>query len=206
MTVGFAKKIGMTRIFIDQKAVPVTALEFGETVVVQTKTKEKDGYEAVQLGAFPRKSKKTPKSITGHIKKHSDVENNGFYCLKEFGSDLVGDKTKITIEDFEVGSHFDVCGTTKGHGFTGVVKRHGFAGQPASHGHDHERAPGSIGSRWPQMTVKGKKMAGHDGNTKNTVKNLKVVAVDKEQGLIFVAGSVPGPNSGYLSIAKAKNN
>lgn len=206
MTVGFAKKIGMTRIFIDQKAVPVTALEFGETILVQSKTKEKDGYEAVQLGAFPRKGKKINRSLTGHIKKHSDSDVKDFYCLQEFSKDLLGDKTKVTIEDLEIGSYVDICGTTKGHGFTGVVKRHGFAGQPASHGHDHERAPGSIGSRWPQMTVKGRKMAGHDGNSKNTVKNLKIVAVDKEQGLVFVAGSVPGPNSGYLSIVKAKNN
>ena len=205
MTVGFAKKIGMTRIFIDGKSIPVTALEFGENRFVQTRTVEKDGYTAVQLGAFEKKTK-SPKARTGHILRHAGEGARDFYCLKEFKITVEEGKKATDFSELAIGSHLDITGTTKGHGFTGVVKRHGFAGQPASHGHDHERAPGSIGSRWPQMTVKGKKMAGHDGNTQQTVKNLEVVAVDETQKLFFVAGSVPGPNTGFVSFATAKNH
>jgi large subunit ribosomal protein L3 len=205
MTVGFAKKIGMTRLFIEGRSVPVTALEFGDNRFIQKKTLEKDGYVAVQLGAFEKKTEST-KPRVGHIAKHAESGMRDFYCLKEFKISVPEDKKGTDFSELAVGVALDITGTTKGHGFTGVVKRHGFAGQPASHGHDHERAPGSIGSRWPQMTVRGKKMAGHDGNTQQTVKNLEVVARDEEQKLFFVAGSVPGPTNGFVSFASAKNN
>lgn len=202
---GFAKKIGMTRIFVGDKATPVTALELGDNTILQLKTNEKDGYTAVQLGAFPRK-KASSKPAAGHIKKHIKADVGAdFYCLAEFKREVEEGKNQFTIEDVKEGEMLDIVATSKGRGFTGAVKRYGFAGQPKSHGHDHVRAVGSIGSRWPQRVSKGKKMAGHFGNEQITVKNLKVVAIDPEQKLFFVAGSIPGPNKGFVKFVSAKN-
>jgi large subunit ribosomal protein L3 len=196
---GFAKKIGMTRIFLDGKAVSVTALQLGDNTLLQQKTVEKDGYVAVQLAAFPKNTKST-KPRVGHIAKHkaSEIDAKDFYCLGEFEGTLGEGKTSLSIEDITLNTELKITGQTKGRGFAGVVKRWDFAGQPASHGHDHERAPGSIGSRWPQNTRRGIKMAGRYGNDQLTLRGLKIVALDPEQKLFFVAGSVPGPNSGYL--------
>jgi large subunit ribosomal protein L3 len=198
---GYAKKIGMTRVFLDGKAVAVT-----DNTVVQNKTIEKDGYTAVQLAYFPKKTQSS-KSRTGHVAKHgAHQDHKDYYITGEFkGVNLTEDATGITIDDIKEGGHIDVQGTTKGRGFAGVVKRHHFKGLPASRGHDHVRSAGSIGSRWPQRVMPGKKMAGHMGAVKVTVKSLKVVGVDADNKLFYVAGSVPGANKGMVRFQVAKN-
>lgn len=203
---GFAQKIGMTRVFVNGKATAVTALKLGENTFAQAKTIEKDGYNAVQVAGFPKKTA-SAKSRTGHIAKHAHKKDaKDYYLLGEFkGVTAPEGATGLTIEHIKEGEYIDIAGITKGRGFQGVVKRHGFAGLPASRGHDHQRHPGSIGSRWPQRTMPGKRMAGRMGGETVTVKSLKVVGVDAENKLFFVAGSVPGANKGYVKFQPAKN-
>lgn len=198
--IGFAKKIGMTRLFIDGASVPVTALLYDTQTVVQRKTQDKDGYTAVQIAADPRK--KGSKARLGHAKKHSGKEQD-YRLYGEFKKvEVADDKSEFTIQDFAEGDSIDISGTTIGRGFAGAVKRYGFKGQPASHGHDHERAVGSIGQRYPQRTIKGKKMAGRMGGISSTLHGVPVVAIDAEENLIFVKGSLPGANSSFLKIQK----
>jgi large subunit ribosomal protein L3 len=194
---GFAKKIGMTRLFINSQSIPVTAIHFGEQFVLQRKTEDKDGYVAVQVAAYPQK--KGTKARLAHIAKYNADLTSDFHCLEEFDLDL---QNNPSLSDFSTEDLIDITGITKGRGFAGVVKRHGFAGQPASRGHDHERAPGSIGARWPQRVPAGKKMAGRMGTETVTIKKAKIVAIDTENSLIFVKGSIPGANSNYLKIQK----
>jgi large subunit ribosomal protein L3 len=201
MSVGFAKKIGMTRIFKEGKSVAVTAIQFSPSFVLQQKTEETDGYTSIQVGSV--KKRKVSKAMTGHIKKALDVDH-GFRLITEFKNviNLESEKKEFTVEDFNTDDVLDITGTTIGRGTTGAVKRWGFAGQPQTHGHDHVRAVGSMGGRWPQRVPKGKKMAGHYGAEGLTLKKVKVLAVDKENGLLFVNGSVPGANSSFLKIQK----
>jgi large subunit ribosomal protein L3 len=154
--IGFAKKMGMTRLFVNGKSTAVTALLVDQNVVVQIKTKDTDGYNAVQIGAF---NKKNPtQARLGHIKKHTEMDRD-FACLEEFRDvDLPEDKKVFDINDVALNDLLNITGTAMGKGFTGAVKRYGFAGQPASHGHDHVRAVGSIGARWPQRVSKGKRI------------------------------------------------
>ena len=203
---GYAKKIGMTRVFLDGKAVAVTALLLGDNTIVQTKTPQKDGYSAIQLAYFPKKTTSS-KSRTGHVAKHAASKDaKDYYVTSEFRNvTLPEGATSVNMDHLEIGKYIDVQGTTKGRGFAGVVKRHDFKGLPASHGHDHQRHPGSIGSRWPQRVMPGKKMAGHMGAQKVTVKSLKIVGVDSENKLFFVSGSVPGANTGMVRFSVAKN-
>jgi len=197
--IGFVKKIGMSRIFVEDKIVPVTVLLYETNYVLQTKTLEKDNYQAVQIGAY--KKSKSNKAILGHIGKHTELDHN-LLQLGEFQVELEADKKTIEISDFNLDDKINISGITKGKGFAGVVKRYHFRGQPASHGHDHKRAPGSIGARWPQRTLPGKKMAGRMGNEARTVQNQTIVAIDSENKLIFIKGSVPGANGNYLKIQK----
>jgi large subunit ribosomal protein L3 len=200
--VGFAQKIGMTRLFLNGRATPVTALKLGKNQIVQVKTKDKDGYEAVQVAAFEKKTKTKPE--TGHFQKHLTKEVC-FHCVGEFQITLPEDKKELGLEDFAENDMLKVSGQSIGKGFTGVVKRYGFRGQPKSHGHDHVRAPGSIGCRTePGKVHKGQKMAGHQGAAQTTVTGLKVVAIDSEKELLFVGGSVPGANKSFLKIQKMK--
>jgi large subunit ribosomal protein L3 len=196
MSAGIFKKIGMTRIFVNSKAVSCTVIELQDTFVLQRKTIEKDGYKAVQIGAV--KQKKASKAELNHVKKYQPELENNLRIVVEYDLDLPEEKQEITIEDFQIGQKLDLTGKTIGRGYTGAVKRWGFAGQPASHGHDHLKAVGSMGGRWPQRVVKGKKMAGHHGNQDLTIKNVEILAVDNEQKLLFVNGSLPGANSSYL--------
>lgn len=201
--IAFAKKIGMTRLFLDGKAVPCTALQVQDSVVTQIKTIENDGYNAIQLASCARNKNQASDAQLGHTKKSGfDVD---FKFYGEFADvDLEEGKNKFTVEDFATGQMLSISGNTIGKGFTGAVKRWGFAGQPKSHGHDHVRAVGSIGARWPQRVPKGKKMAGHHGNRKMTLNGVKILAVDTESGLIFVNGSMPGANSSILKISTLK--
>jgi large subunit ribosomal protein L3 len=196
------RKVGMTQIFEeDGTAVPVTVIETPPSVVVQVKTKENDGYEAVQLGFGERK--RVNKAQAGHMK-----DLGKFELLREFRADDVESLevgAKVGCEIFEVGDLVDVSGATKGRGFAGVVKRWNFRGGPKTHGQsDRHRAPGSIGAGTsPGRVIKGLKMAGHMGTGEATSKGLKVVRTDEKRGVLFVRGSVPGNEGILLRIRKS---
>lgn len=200
------RKLGMTQIFDEQGlARPVTVIEAGPCVVTQVRTAEKDGYEAVQIGYGI--AKKLNKPEKGHVKESGHMVKN----LREVKAD---DYSSIEVgqvfsaDTFAEGEIIDVTGTSKGRGFQGGMKRHGFSGAQATHGQsDRQRAPGSIGSSaTPGRVMKGKKMAGHMGNERVTVQNLKVLRVDVDRNLLLVEGSVPGPNKGTLLIRRAVKN
>ncbi len=197
------KKIGMTQIFDEAgKVVPVTVIEAGPCVVVQKKTAENDGYEAVQLGFGDIRAKRVSKPLQGHFKK-ADVAMKR--TLKEFRLDdisalNVGDIVKA--DTFAEGDIVDVSGTSKGHGFSGTIKRHNYARLKETHGtgpvHRHAGSMGACSS--PSRIFKGKGMPGQYGNVKVTVQNLKIVKVDAENNLIAVKGAVPGPKNGTVTI------
>jgi len=200
MSAGFAKKIGMTRLFVDNKSVPVTAIQFETNVILQKKENLKNKTFSIQIGAVKKKG--VSQAGLGHAKKYAEVDH-GFRFISEFEFDNeLEDKKSFEIADFAGEDLLKITGVTIGKGFAGVVKRWHFAGQPASHGHDHVRAAGSIGSRWPQRVTKGKKMPGHLGAINQTLRKVKIVAIDVEKSLIFVKGSIPGANSSYLKINK----
>jgi large subunit ribosomal protein L3 len=198
----FGRKIGMTQVFEENgEAVPVTVIETTPNVVVQVKTRENDGYEAVQIGFGERKRLNSPQK--GHMR---DLGN--FRYLREVKVDDVANweiGKKVGCEIFEPGDLVDVSGTTKGRGFAGVMKRHNFRGGPKTHGQsDRARAPGSIGAGTdPGRVIKGMKMAGHMGTLQATVKNLKVVRVDQKKGVLLVRGAVPGNNGVLVKVRKS---
>ncbi|CAG0950317.1 50S ribosomal protein L3 [Burkholderiales bacterium] len=199
------RKVGMTRVFSDDgRAVPVTVLDVADNRVTQIKTKETDGYAAVQVTYGKRRPSRVPKPQAGHLAK-AGVESG--VVLKEFpvGEDVLamfkpGDV--VGVDTFEPGQLVDVTGTTKGRGFSGVVRRHNFGGNRASHGNSvTTRAPGSIGmAQDPGRVFPGKRMAGQYGNVTRTVQTLTVVRVDKERGLLLVKGSVPGADGGQVVV------
>lgn len=199
------KKIGMTRIFdAAGNIVSVSVVEAGPCYITQIKTKESDGYDAVQLGYGHKKEKNMTKPVLGHLKKNNVPPVRK---LKEFPS-FMGKEVKlgdtVTVEIFEPGEFVKVTGLSKGKGFTGVVKRHGFRGGPKTHGQsDRLRAPGSLGqSSYPSRVFRGLKMAGHSGNARVSVPGLKIIKVDKENNLLFIKGAVPGARNNYLEIHK----
>jgi large subunit ribosomal protein L3 len=199
------KKIGMTRIFNeDGTAVPVTVLEAGPCPVVQVKTEETDGYQAIQLGFGARKAKRSTRAELGHAGK-AGLESAPS-ILREF-SPAPGEEYEpgqsLTVEVFTVGDEVKVTGTSKGRGFQGGVKRHGFRGRPGSHGHPKARNPGSLGPGTdPSRVIKGKKLPGQMGGVRTTVRNLEVVRVDPDRNLLFVKGGVPGSRNSYVLIIK----
>lgn len=188
-------KLGMSQVFDEKgRVLPVTLIEAGPCEVLQIKTKEKDGYTAVQVG-FKKieKKKKIKKTMKGKV----------FRYLREFKDEIKDLKKgqKIDVSIFEKGDIVKVSGITKGKGFQGVVKRWGFAGRPATHGTKHEqRTPGSTGSRFPQRVIKGKKMPGRMGGERVTVKNLKVLEINKDSNLLAVKGAMPGRRGTLLEI------
>lgn len=201
-----AKKLGMSRVFeADGTHVPVTVLSVEDLEVVDVRTQERDGYLAVQLGTGAIKAKNVSKPLKGHFAK-ANVEPKKKIAEFRVSEDCllsVGDK--LSVEHFVPGQFVDVCGTSIGKGFAGVMKRHNFAGLEASHGVSiSHRSHGSTGQRQdPGKVFKGKKMAGHMGNERVTVQNLKVVAVDADKGLIMVKGGVPGCESGWIYVTDA---
>lgn len=201
------KKVGMTQLFDDDgKVTPVTVLEVGPCVVVQRKSVDKDGYDAVQVGLVDAKAAKgANKPMRGHHEKASVPPTR---ILREFGIEQ-GDDPKpgdtLLVEMFQDIAKVDIIGTSKGKGFQGVMRRHGFGGGRATHGSMFHRAPGSIGqSAWPAKVFKGMKMPGQMGNKRITVKNLKVVRIDNEKNLMLVRGAVPGAPGSNLMIRKSK--
>lgn len=202
------RKIGMTRIFSDSgESIPVTVLEAGDNVVVQKKTAEKDGYDAVQLGFGERKRKNTTKGLAGHFDKAGVAPKRHLresrVSAEEATAFEVGQQVSVDI--FALGQRVDVIGTSKGRGTTGVVKRHGFSIKKKTHGtHEGFRNPGSIGAgSYPGKVFKGLRMAGRMGNSRVTTRNLEVVRVDPEQKLLLVRGAVPGPGDGVVRVRTA---
>jgi large subunit ribosomal protein L3 len=185
-------KLGMSQVF-DEKGnmIPVTLVEAGPCVITQVKTKEEDGYQAAQVG-FLSKTKNIKKSAKG----------KEFKYIKEFNSEgeiKSGDKIDVSV--FKEGEDITVSGISKGKGYAGAVKRWGFHGRSSTHGNKHdERRVGSIGCRWPQRVIRGKRMAGRMGSDRVTVKNLKIIKIDIENNLLAVEGAVPGRKGTLLEI------
>ncbi len=200
------KKIGMTHVFSEDGAsIPVTVIKTDSCYVVQRKTKENDGYEALQLGIGEKKESRLNKPMKGHFKK---AGTPGLYRLMEFkGSGLDEYKQGQIIncgDVFKAGDFVDVLGRSKGKGFQGSMRRWHFSGGGESHGSMHNRAPGSIGSSSdPSRVYKGMRMAGHMGDRKTTVQNIKVVAVKPEENIILLNGAVPGAVNSVVVINKA---
>lgn len=190
------KKLEMSQIFDENgNCIPVTLVEAGPCFITQIKKKEKDGYQALQVG-FIKKTKKIKKTEKG----------KEFRYLREFRP-LAPETCNLKLEDridvsvFQPNDKVSISGISKGKGFAGVIKRWGFKSKPATHGAKHEeRAPGSVGCRFPQRVIKGKKMAGRMGSERITVKNLKIVKIDKENNLLAVEGAVPGRRGTLLEI------
>lgn len=201
------KKIGMTQIFVeDGNVVPVTLIEAGPCYVTQKKTKERDGYNAVQLGFDELPQRKLNKPQAGHLKKSSAPSLRHLREFRVSEADETAEGDEIKADVFEVGDLVDVVGTSKGKGFAGVVKRHGFAGGIRTHGQsDRHRAPGSIGAgTTPGRVFKGMRMAGRMGGERVTASNLEVVIVDAERNLLAVKGSVPGSKNSLVLVKAAR--
>ena len=201
------KKVGMTQVFSDDgKALPVTVIQAGPCVVVQRKSKDKDGYSAVQLGLVEgRKVKRVGKAMRGHFDKAGLPPCKVLRELRVEDGDAVKVGDKVSVESFAPGDTVDVIGVSKGKGFQGVVKRHHFRGGDATHGSMFHRAPGGIGaSAYPSRVLKGMRAAGHMGSDRVTARNLTVVRVDAENNLLVIKGAVPGAGGGYLVIRKGK--
>jgi len=198
------KKIGMTSIYDENgKNIPCTVIEVGPCVVTQVRTKEVDGYEALQLGFDDKAEKQSNKALNGHFKKAGTTAKRRVVEFQGFEQDLkLGDQ--ITVDHFEEGEFVDVSGTSKGKGFQGVVKRHGFAGSERTHGQQSmNRAPGSVGAAsYPARIFKGMRMGGRMGGDTVTVQNLRVLKVVKDKNLLVVKGAVPGHNNSYVIIKK----
>ena len=207
MKVGLlGKKIGMTRVYdATGKATPVTVIEAGGNSLLQTKTVEKDGYQAIQVGFDTQKESRVPKPLLGHFKK-AEAEPKKF--VREFrlpdGTQIEGE-LNLAVTQFEAGQFVDVVGRSKGKGFQGVVKKHGFAGQPAAHGSKMHRRNGAIGNRsTPGRVWKNMGMPGHLGDDRVTVQNLRIVQVRAEDNVILIGGAVPGANGSYVVVRPAK--
>jgi large subunit ribosomal protein L3 len=197
------KKIGMTEIFLDDGTVVIsTVIEAGPCFVVQKKTADKDGYEAVQIGFEGVKPQRVSKPLLGHFKKAGVPPLRHIIEFDPEGEDYnLGDTIDAGI--FKEGDIIDVVGNSKGKGFSGTMKRHNFSGQPASHGGMAHRRPGGIGqASYPGKVWKGMKMPGQMGNERVTVQGISVVRVDAEKNVLIVKGSVPGPNGGTLIIKR----
>lgn len=202
-------KLGMTQVYAeDGTAVPCTVLQAGPCVVVQRRTKDKDGYDAVQLGLVEFiKPQRVAKPMTGHFKKAGVAPMR---LLREIRVEDSKDESKagdrVLVDGFKVGEYVDVTGVSKGRGFQGGVKRWHYRGGDATHGSMFHRAPGGIGaSSFPSRVWPGQHFPGHMGNERTTSKNLRIVTVDAEENLMLVRGAVPGPNGAYIFIRRAKS-
>ena len=197
------RKLGMTRVYDENgHAIAVTVIEAGPCTVLQRKSAEKEGYDAVQLGFLPRKASRATKAEVGHCKR-AGVEG-AFYHVAEFhvqaDDQLAAGQELKASELFKIGDKVAISGVSKGRGFQGVVRRHGFRGGRDTHGSNFHRAPGSIGSSaWPSRVLKGMRMPGRMGGERVTLKNLKIVDI-RDDRVLLVSGAVPGAKNGLLNI------
>ena len=201
------KKIGMTQLFQEGgETVAVTAIEAGPSVVTQIKSRDRDGYDAIQVGFVDKKVKESQLSSPerGHLRGIENVRYLREFRIDDISSVKRGDKVNVSF--LKQGDLVNVIGLSKGKGFAGVVKRYHFAGGPKTHGQtDRHRAPGSIGATtFPGRVLKGKRMAGHMGNRRVTARNLEVIQADPERNLLLVKGAVPGANGGLLLVEKVR--
>jgi len=200
------EKLGMTQVFDDEgRIVPVTVVQAGPCVVTRVRTPDADGYSAVQLGYGQIDPRKVNKPTTGHYEKAGVTPRRHLVELRTDDAAEYELGQEITVEVFEAGQRIDVTGRSKGKGTAGVMKRHGFKGLGASHGTQRKhRSPGSIGGcATPGRVFKGLRMAGRYGNTRTTVQNLTVHAIDADKGLLLIKGAVPGPNGGLILVRSA---
>ena len=198
------RKLGMTQVFTeDGAAVPATVIEVEPSVVIQKKTVEREGYDAVQIGCSRVKQKHVTKPLQGHFQK---ADKGFFRILRELRGDVSGCELgqEVRVDIFKPGDYVDITGTSKGKGFAGVIKRHGFGGGRATHGSMFHRAPGSIGaSAEPSRVFKGRKLPGQMGCEQNTVQNMEILLVRPEDNAILVKGSIPGGKQGVVLIRQA---
>ncbi len=198
------KKLGMTRLFTgDGRWIDVTVLEAGPCTVVQRKTKDRDGYDAVQLGFGELKETRCNKPLKGHFSKAGIAPKKKLQEVRVAKDSALKTGDEVKADIFTTGDRVDVCGVSKGKGFQGVIKRYHFGGGPAGHGSMFHRAPGSIGQRQtPAKVYRGKKMPGRMGTDRTTIRNLEIVNVDAERNLIIVRGCVPGATGGLVTVSK----
>jgi len=201
------RKIGMTQVFTEAgKLIPVTVVEVEPNVVTQIKTKENDGYEAIQLGFDTKREKLATKAAAGHTAKANTTPKRFFKEIRgvDISQYTLGQEIKVDI--FVPGEMVDVTGTSKGKGFQGVIKRHGLSRGPMSHGSHYHRGPGSMGSMRPMRVFKGKKLPGHMGVLSKTIQNLEIIAINVEDNVILVKGNIPGPKKGMVVIKTSVKN
>lgn len=195
------KKLGMTRLFTPEGAlIPVTVIEAGPCVVVQRKTAERDGYEAIQVGYGERPRRRTNSPLTGHFEHHGVSPKR---YLKEFPvapGEEFAEQQELTVEAFSAGQLVDIIAKSKGRGFQGVMRRHGFHGGPASHGSKVHRVPMSSGATDAARVFPGQGMPGRMGGTQVTARAVKIVRVDAERNLLLIKGGVPGPEGGLVAV------
>ena len=198
------RKVGMTEVFsTDGKLIPVTVIEVEPNVVTQIKTTEKDGYEAIQLGAFNKREKSSNNPEKGHAKKANTSPKRFLKEIRGVDTSAYTLGQVIEADVFKNGDTVDVTGTSKGKGFQGVIKRWGQSRGPETHGSTYHRRVGSLGTMRPMRVLKGKKLPGHMGNEQITIQNLMVVAVDTNENYILVSGNVPGAKNSYVFIREA---
>ena len=200
------RKVGMTQVFSkDGKLIPVTVVSVEPNTVMQVKTVETDGYNAIQLGVVDKKEKNSSRASVGHAKKANTTPKRFLKEIRDFEGYQVGDKVSADI--FEVGDIVDVTGTSKGKGFAGTIKRNGQSRGPMTHGSHYHRGPGSLGTMLPKRVLKGKNLPGHMGSETVTVQNLEIIEANAAENYILVSGNVPGAKKGLVTICSAvKNN
>ena len=201
------RKLGMTEVFDqDGKLIPVTVVEVTPNVVTQIKTKETDGYDAIQLGFDTKREKLATKASIGITNKANTTPKRFFKEIRGVNTDDYTLGEEITADIFTRGEMVDVTGTTKGKGFQGVIKRHGQQRGPMGHGSHYHRRPGSMGTMRPMRVFKGKKLPGHMGTLTVTIQNLEIVKVDTENNVILVKGNIPGSKKSLVIIKSAVKN
>jgi large subunit ribosomal protein L3 len=198
-------KLGMTQIFDDTRAIPVTVIKAGPCFVAQVKTDEKDGYSAVQLAFGATRPNGLTKPEQGHFDKHGGQTGRHVVEIRTDDAGSYEPGQELRADVFEAGERADVVGVSKGKGFAGVMKRHGFSGLSSSHGTERKhRSPGAIGAcATPSRVFKGMRMAGQMGNERVTVLNLEVVRADAERNLLLLRGAIPGPEGGLVMVRSA---
>ncbi|MFD2043177.1 50S ribosomal protein L3 [Ornithinibacillus salinisoli] len=205
MTKGIlGRKIGMTQLFSDNgELIPVTVIQAEPNVVLQKKTLENDGYEAVQIGFADEKESRSNKAEKGHAEKANTAPKRYVREIRDAILDDYEVGQEVSVEVFQTGEKVDVTGTSKGKGFQGAIKRHNQQRGPMTHGSHYHRSPGSMGVIDPMRVLPGKKLPGHMGDEQVTIQNLEVVSVDAEKNLLLIKGNVPGAKKSVVQIASA---